>query len=353
MRAAGWAATEERMKMEILDRYLQSVKKHLPWQRQEDILAELRANMESQLEDKEAELGRPLSEAEAMEWLKQFGPPIRVAARYQRQQYLIGPAVFPAYWYALRLSLGWMTAIYAIGKTVSIVVNGQGWRAAVEATFALPFLLLVNAAIVTAIFVVIEQVNLRRPGKIAELAPTSPEWSPADLPPLDGNKPRSFGHALADVIFGILFFVWLLLVPHYPFLLFGPGAWYLGGLPVVLAPVWWPFYWCLVGVNLFELTWKIVDFTRGAWQGPKRTRHIAMHALSLIPLAWLLAAPGQVLFVVKNPAVNAAAHGADVASLNKGMHQLLLLAVVVIALQLVWALGKMGVQAYRARVANA
>jgi len=38
--------------MELLDRYLQAVKKYLPLARQEDIIAELRANMEAQLEDK-------------------------------------------------------------------------------------------------------------------------------------------------------------------------------------------------------------------------------------------------------------------------------------------------------------
>ncbi|HEY1901143.1 MAG TPA: hypothetical protein VGG56_01855 [Terracidiphilus sp.] len=51
--------------MEFLDRYLEAVKKHLPWQRQDDILAELRANLESQLEEKEEALGRPLTQAEA------------------------------------------------------------------------------------------------------------------------------------------------------------------------------------------------------------------------------------------------------------------------------------------------
>jgi hypothetical protein len=38
--------------MELLERYLQSVKKHLPLKRRDDIIAELRVNMESQLEDK-------------------------------------------------------------------------------------------------------------------------------------------------------------------------------------------------------------------------------------------------------------------------------------------------------------
>ena len=48
--------------MELLDRYLQAVKKHLPWKRQDDIIAELRVNLESQLEEREDELGRPLTE---------------------------------------------------------------------------------------------------------------------------------------------------------------------------------------------------------------------------------------------------------------------------------------------------
>jgi hypothetical protein len=89
--------------MELLDRYLQAVKKHLPLKKQDDVIAELKANLESQLEDKEAEQGRPLSAKEAEDWLKQIGPPIQMAAKYQPQQYLIGPALFPVYWYVLRL----------------------------------------------------------------------------------------------------------------------------------------------------------------------------------------------------------------------------------------------------------
>src|SRR6516164_9401632 len=98
--------------MELLDRYLQAVKKHLPWQRQDDIIAELRANLESQLEEREAELGRPLTGPEAEAWIKQLGPPMQMAARYQPQQYLIGPAVFPIYWFVLRTALLWATVIY-------------------------------------------------------------------------------------------------------------------------------------------------------------------------------------------------------------------------------------------------
>ena len=66
--------------MDLLERYLQAVRKHLPWKRQDDILAELRANLESQLEDNEEAIGRPLNDAEVETWLKQLGPPMQVPA---------------------------------------------------------------------------------------------------------------------------------------------------------------------------------------------------------------------------------------------------------------------------------
>src|SRR5450755_2686770 len=92
--------------MDFLDRYLGAVRKHLPWDRQDDIIAELRANLESQLEEKEEELGRPLTAGEWEGWLKELGPPMLMAARYHEPRYLIGPALFPTYWWVLKLSAG-------------------------------------------------------------------------------------------------------------------------------------------------------------------------------------------------------------------------------------------------------
>src|SRR6516225_8768751 len=106
--------------MELLDRYLQAVKKHLPWQRQDDIIAELRANLESQLDEREADLGRPLTTAEAEVWIGQLGSPVQMAAHYQPQQYLIGPAIYPVYLYVLRLAGMWTIVIYLIVSTITV-----------------------------------------------------------------------------------------------------------------------------------------------------------------------------------------------------------------------------------------
>jgi hypothetical protein len=286
-----------------------------------------------------------------------------VAARYQRQQYLIGPALFPTYSYVLKLVLTWVTAIYFIASVVTIAAQGLGLNALagislLHVALRLPWIWLINAAITTLIFVLVERIGARFPGKIYPLAPMPATWSPMDLPLIgegegDGDwaKPRSFTRALLGVLSGCFFLAYLLLVPHYPFLLFGPGAWYLRGLPYQLASIWWTFYWWLVAMNVFELTWKIVELAGGAWQRPRsRARHLAMKCLSLIPLCVLLTAPNHVLFLLKSPA-DAAKLGATLVATNKGVFQAFMIVFAIVILQLAWMGVKMGLEAYRKRVA--
>ena len=56
--------------MELLDHYLKSVRSCLPAAQRDDIVSELSENIHSQIEDKEAELGRPLNEADVQAILK-------------------------------------------------------------------------------------------------------------------------------------------------------------------------------------------------------------------------------------------------------------------------------------------
>ncbi len=83
--------------MDLLERYLQAVKFWLPRTQKSDIIAELREDLTSQIEDKENSLGRPLNENEVQAILKQCGHPMVVASRYQPQRQLIGPVLFPVY----------------------------------------------------------------------------------------------------------------------------------------------------------------------------------------------------------------------------------------------------------------
>ncbi|MGO8735743.1 MAG: HAAS signaling domain-containing protein, partial [Terriglobia bacterium] len=76
--------------MELVDRYLQEVRFWLPKAQQEDIVAELSEDIQSQIEEKEAGLGRKLNEAEVEGILQRWGNPMLLAERYQPHKQLIG-----------------------------------------------------------------------------------------------------------------------------------------------------------------------------------------------------------------------------------------------------------------------
>jgi hypothetical protein len=338
--------------MDLLDRYLQAVKKHLPWQRQDDILAELRANLESQLEDKEAGLGRPLTDAEAEAWLKEVGPPLRMASRYQAQQYLIGPAIFPTYWFVLRMAFFWALIVYSVVAAVRIAGEAPSGNAVLEAALRAPGMLMTTAAWVTLVFASIEFAVTHSPASWQALAPFPADWSPGTLPPLErepalGRKQRSHAHAVAEVVFGFLLLGWLLLVPQHPYLLLGPGAAVLRVTPFQLAPVWVQFFWWVVGLSLLQLGWRCVDLWRGSWQEPRTAQRLVVAAFGLIPLLLLLGVGDHSYLALKHPAVDQARYGETLDSVNMAIHLVLRFAFAITVLQLLWTIGRMVLDLYR------
>jgi hypothetical protein len=342
--------------MELLDRYLQAVKKHLPWQRQDDIVAELRANLESQLEDKEAELGRPLTTGETEAWLKKMGPPMQVAGRYQPQQYLIGPAVFPTYWYVLRLAFLWALILYSIVSAVQIVVKSPSGVAVLEAVLRVPGVLITTAAWVTLVFAVIEFAAAHYPTKCPAIAGFSADWSPGALPPIEkepapGKKRRSYAHAVAEVVFGFLFLAWLLLIPQHPALMFGPSAAYLHLSPFQLAPVWFKFLWSVVALNVLQLGWRCIDLWRGSWQLARPVQQMTIKAFGLIPPLVLLNVRDHAWVTLKHPALDQARYGGSLNSINHSIYLSMLFACAIVVLQLIWEIGQWSLEAYRKRAA--
>ena len=63
--------------MDLLERYLQAVGEHLPAKDRADVLAELRANLTDQIEAREDDLHRPLTEDDVAAILLSHGHPLR------------------------------------------------------------------------------------------------------------------------------------------------------------------------------------------------------------------------------------------------------------------------------------
>jgi hypothetical protein len=343
--------------MELLDRYLQAVSKHLPWKRQEDIIAELRANLESQLDEKQAELGRPMTAAEAEEWIRQLGSPAQMASHYQPQRYLIGPAVFPAYLHILRLVSVWAVVVYVLVSAITFVTGPSPSAAdVVGAVIRLPFVLLQLAAWITLTFAGIEFVAARNPSKCRGLAEINSKWSPSNLPPLEpaaqaGGKRRPFSHAVTEVIFGFAVLIWLLLVPAHPYLMFGPGVAYLHASPYHLAPIWLTVYWWIVALNVVQLAWRCIDLVRGAWQLPDRVQHIVVKSFGLIPLLLLASVHDRLYVLLKRPDLDLASYGGALQQLNQGIHTAALILWVIVSIQLAWDVAQAMLAAMRKRTA--
>ena len=342
--------------MELLDRYLQAVKKHLPWQRQDDIIAELRANLEAQLEDKEAALGHELTSGEAEEWLKQIGPPMQMAARYQPQQYLIGPTVFPTYWFVLKMASAWAMIVYTIVSVVRIATESPNVDALVGVLLSGPGILMTTAAWVTLIFAAIEYTVRRNPPKHGPLAGFSGDWTPSTLPPVEadaapGKKRRSLANAVAEVIFGLLFLCWLLLIPEHPFLLVGPGFAYMRVSPFQFVPVFVQFYWAVVAINVLQVGWNCANLWRGRWQLQQPLQSIATKACGLIPMVILLSVRNHAWVLLKHPELDMARYGGTLVSINRAIYLGLVFVAAITVLTLLAEIARVGRDINRKRAA--
>jgi hypothetical protein len=88
---------------ELVERYVHQVGRYLPKKERAEIEAELRSQIHDQLEDRYS--GSP-SDADVASVLTELGDPRRMAVSYGRQQYLVGPDLYPFMMTVLRY--GWM-----------------------------------------------------------------------------------------------------------------------------------------------------------------------------------------------------------------------------------------------------
>lgn len=215
--------------MELLDRYLKAVKAWLPKAQQDDIIKELSDDILSQMEDKESELGRPLTEAEQSAILKHHGHPMLAASRYWPRQHLIGPTVFPIYWFVLKITVA-ITVGVSFLSCLSFLAGGNPAQEVLGVLLRIPAVALNTFAWVTFVFAALEYGH----SKFQRLD----KWDPSSLPRID-KRPTSSASSgpkpLRELIASAVFVLWWLLVPQFPFLIFGPGEAFLKLSPGVLA----------------------------------------------------------------------------------------------------------------------
>src|SRR5438270_167563 len=165
--------------MELLDRYLYEVRRYLPAAQQDDIIAEISDAIQSQFEEREGQLGRPLSASEQTKIVKAFGHPKLVASRYQPAQYLIGPDIYPFYWYTLKIALTGVLALELLGALIAALLNPTPLPAFIKNIAVVWPTIFLVFGVVTFIFVALERTGSGS-SVLAKLG--IDKWNPRALP---------------------------------------------------------------------------------------------------------------------------------------------------------------------------
>ena len=264
--------------MDLLDRYLQAVRFFLPRGQQDDIIRELQENLVSQMEDREEELGRPLTNEERADILRRHGHPMLVAGRYRSKQVLIGPAFFPIYIFALKLGVGAALVVTIVLGAIDALIHGDVVRHIVGSFLAFPGRALMVFAWTTLSFAAVDWVQSR--------ITVCQSWDPNHLPKLARRENQlSRFDALCECLASTAALTWLLLIPRWPALALGPAA-----AMVMLAPIWSTVYPAVIVMMLGTIALSLVNFLRPIWTPARSYARIALHAGSVSLFGVLLRA---------------------------------------------------------------
>jgi hypothetical protein len=233
--------------MDILESYLRAVKRCLPRAQSDDIIKELSDDLRSQLDEKQAVLGRPLSDDEVMEFFKQHGDPMTVARRYRQDHHslslgweLIGPELFPIYLMFLSFNLTLtIAAVVIVSLILHTPINANA--------FIVP--VLAQIICLTVVFTILNLIRRKFPQPWY--------YPPAELAPM---LPVSRWYTLVGLIMWATVAVWWLALPHFPELILGSGASHLK-----LAPTWHRFYVPMLLLLLGSISQRIVSLLRPTW----------------------------------------------------------------------------------------
>jgi len=323
--------------MELLDRYLVAVGQKLPKPQRDDIIRELSENILSQFEDKEVELGRPLSEAEQEAILKQVGNPLLVAGRYRQDdrsltlgRRIIGPALFPFYVKVLWFNSGVSSLITAL---VVLALFQAGARITLSgAISSLFWTVLAQFVVITLIFAGVEKHVSRFPDRWdLRKPPESGLMRLLDHTEPDGAPRISRFQSIARFVAGAVFLVWLRIVTHSPMWMFGAAV---GAFRI--EPVWHRIYMPFVLVVFGGMIQAAISFIRPDWV---RFEVLTRAVLSLAGLGILaLLVTGGPLLTLRD-AVQTEAQLRVVHTVNEWFHFYFSMLAIAVACTVIFTLG--------------
>lgn len=271
--------------MELLDRYLHAVSFWLPKAQKKDIVAELSEDVRSEAEEKESELGRPLSDEELAAILKRRGSPFTVAQRYLPQRHLIGPVLYPVYLFVLKLVglfylVPWLI-VWAV--FVIFVPSYRAQHPGLEILRTLGTLwqiCLYAFAAITIVFAIVDRARSRVEGETTS--------DPRRLPRVRDTRRIPRSSAIGDIVFGILFLLFWLGALRFPEVVVKAPA----PARLTMGPAWQAFrqgyYVPIAALAAASIALAVANLIRPHWSRLRLGIRAAINAASASILAVVL-----------------------------------------------------------------
>jgi hypothetical protein len=302
--------------MDLQERYLHAVRRSLPAAKAGDIVAELRDVLATRQEDREEALGRPLTEDETAAMLKDFGHPLVVASRYRPQQWLIGPDVFPFYWFVMRIVVLVIVGIDIATGVARVIFGNQPALQVLAQTFgSISMSLLINVGVLTVIFAIMERAGFP--------ADHVKQWKPEQLPAVE-DKQKSVWESAFEVAANLLVLLWWVGLIHLP--------WSNANSEFRMepAPIFAQLYWPILVLLAVRLVENVFEWFRPGWRIVRGGLSVVttLVGLGLIAVLYRAGPPWAMVTPLSMPAGQAA----DLAnSVNLGLK------IAIVAVGAVWA----------------
>jgi hypothetical protein len=246
--------------MDLAERYLQEVGFWLPKNQKDDIVAELASDIQAQIEERQAALGRRLSEEELGTILRERGRPVLVANRFLPREHLIGPVLFPIYRFVLKIvALCYLVPWLAVW--FSLVAFGV---ARLESFWGFWSAAFFSLGTVTAIFAVLE--------RSAAWSRWLENWDPRSLPPLRNVNRIPRSESVIELVVNLVFLAWWVANMSSRVVLDRPD------IRVTLDASWPWFFRAFLALGAVNAAFAALNLLRPFWTVPRAALRLLSNA---------------------------------------------------------------------------
>ncbi len=261
--------------MELIDRYVYEVGRHLPRKNRADIQVELQSTLADTLEARVK--GEP-SQEDVVELLKEFGHPQKVAASYwPLGQYLIGPSLFPLF----RMVVGIVLTVFIIVQLVllgiAVVFNQEilTFMSVLDIFSEMIASAFTAFSIIVIVFAVLQRFDVR-PDTV------DADWDPCELPQVEEVDTVSRGGMVAEITFSLVIIAILLFLPDKIGVVISPG------MQIILNPVIRNYIPMIILSISLGIALDVILLWRGRWETATRLAKIGTNLFVIYVLAVLI-----------------------------------------------------------------